>query len=109
MAKISIIVRENKKKKLTKKYNFIRFFFKKKINKIELSKKLSKKMKRSEIHKKLRTVRNFPRNSSFTRLTNRCSITGRPRSCYKYFRQSRHFLIENFNLCLLPGTKKSNW
>nr|YP_010437771.1 ribosomal protein S14 [Hydnora arabica]USN93619.1 ribosomal protein S14 [Hydnora arabica] len=109
MAKISKIVHENKKEKLKKKYNFIRFFLKRKINKIILSKKLSKKMKKNEIYKNLRTVRDFPRNSSVTRLTNRCSITGRPRSCYKYFKQSRHFLIENFNLCLLPGTKKSTW
>nr|YP_010428187.1 ribosomal protein S14 [Hydnora esculenta]USN93636.1 ribosomal protein S14 [Hydnora esculenta] len=100
MAKKSIIRRENKKQNLEKKYYLARKFLNKKIQKeISLQEK-------NILYKKLE---DFPRNSLHIRLRNRCLLTGRSRSCYRDFGQSRHILYEKFNLCLLPGTKKSNW
>nr|YP_010432005.1 ribosomal protein S14 [Hydnora africana]USN93597.1 ribosomal protein S14 [Hydnora africana] len=102
MTKKSIIVRENKKKKLEKKYYLTHSILKNQIKK----NKLSKPKKINKIKNKFKTL---PRNSSAVRLQKRCLVTGRSRSYYRYFGQSRHSLYKNFNLCLLPGTKKSNW
>nr|YP_010428199.1 ribosomal protein S14 [Hydnora longicollis]USN93648.1 ribosomal protein S14 [Hydnora longicollis] len=102
MTKKSIIVRENKKKKLENKYYLTYSILKNQIKK----NKLSKSKKINQIKNKLKTL---PRNSLAVRLRKRCLVTGRPRSYYRDFGQSRHFLYKKFNLCLLPGTKKSNW
>lgn len=51
----------------------------------------------------------LPRNSSRTRLRNRCEVTGRPRGYYRKFRMSRLALRELGSIGLIPGLVKSSW
>ena len=51
----------------------------------------------------------LPRNSSPTRIRNRCSITGRPRVVYRKFKLSRLALRELASSGALPGVVKSSW
>lgn len=51
----------------------------------------------------------MPRDSSPTRVRNRCIETGRPRGNYKRFNLSRIKLLEYFYLGLIPGLRKSSW
>ncbi|MED6212211.1 hypothetical protein PIB30_081041, partial [Stylosanthes scabra] len=51
----------------------------------------------------------LPRNSSFTRVRNRCIYTGRPRSVYEFFRMSRIVFRELASQGSLMGIKKSSW
>ncbi len=51
----------------------------------------------------------LPRNSSATRIRNRCEITGRPRGFYRKHRLSRIALRELGSKGLIPGLVKSSW
>ena len=51
----------------------------------------------------------MPRNSSATRIRNRCELTGRPRSVYRKFKLSRVALRELASQGALPGVVKSSW
>ncbi|KAG2672345.1 hypothetical protein I3760_13G035700 [Carya illinoinensis] len=51
----------------------------------------------------------LPRNSSFTRLRNRCIFTGRPRGVYQFFRMSRIVFRELASRGALNGVKKASW
>ena len=51
----------------------------------------------------------MPRNSSKTRIRNRCEITGRPRGFYRRFKISRVALRELSSRGLIPGVVKSSW
>jgi small subunit ribosomal protein S14 len=51
----------------------------------------------------------LPRNSSATRVRNRCEITGRPRAYYRKLGMSRIALRELGSKGLIPGLVKSSW
>ncbi len=51
----------------------------------------------------------LPRNSSPTRIRNRCEITGRPRGFYRKLKMSRIALREMGNDGKVPGMVKSSW
>jgi len=51
----------------------------------------------------------LPRNSSETRVRNRCSVTGRPRGYYRKFKLSRIALREFASSGQIPGMVKSSW
>jgi small subunit ribosomal protein S14 len=51
----------------------------------------------------------MPRNSSATRIRNRCEITGRSRSVYRKNKLSRIALRELGSKGLVPGLVKSSW
>jgi small subunit ribosomal protein S14 len=51
----------------------------------------------------------MPRNSSATRIRNRCEITGRPRSVYRKNKMSRIAMREYGSKGLIPGLVKSSW
>jgi small subunit ribosomal protein S14 len=51
----------------------------------------------------------LPRNSSKTRIRNRCEITGRPRAYYRKLGMSRIALRELGSKGLIPGLVKSSW
>lgn len=51
----------------------------------------------------------MPRNSSETRLRNRCNLTGRPRAYYRRFGLSRIALRELGSTGQIPGLVKSSW
>jgi small subunit ribosomal protein S14 len=100
MAKKSMIEREKKRIKLHKKYALKRISL---LKKYENAESFNSKL---EIHSKLQKL---PRNSSKTRIRNRCWKTGRPRGVFKDFGLSRHVFREMAHQCLLPGVTKSSW
>ncbi|HEX7969325.1 MAG TPA: 30S ribosomal protein S14 [Stellaceae bacterium] len=51
----------------------------------------------------------MPRNSSSTRIRNRCALTGRPRGYYRKFKLSRIALRELASAGQIPGMVKSSW
>ena len=51
----------------------------------------------------------LPRNSSRTRIRNRCELTGRPRSVYRKTKLSRIAMRELGSKGLVPGLVKSSW
>jgi small subunit ribosomal protein S14 len=100
MAKKSMLQRELKRKKLVHKYAKKRKELLALFNKVEsLDDKL---MISSKIQK-------LPRNSSSTRVRNRCWRTGRPRGYFRFFGLSRNSLREMAHQGLIPGLTKSSW
>ena len=51
----------------------------------------------------------MPRNSSPTRIRNRCELTGRPRAFYRKMKMSRIALRELGSRGQIPGLVKSSW
>jgi small subunit ribosomal protein S14 len=51
----------------------------------------------------------LPRNSSATRIRNRCDLTGRPRGYYRKLKMSRIALRELGSAGQIPGLVKSSW
>nr|AKI85093.1 ribosomal protein S14 [Geranium maderense] len=51
----------------------------------------------------------LPRNSSFTRIRNRCIFSGRPRGVYRKFRMSRIIFRELASNGELLGVTKASW
>ena len=51
----------------------------------------------------------LPRNSSKTRIRNRCEVTGRPRAFYRKLKMSRIALREQGAKGMIPGLVKSSW
>ena len=98
-----------KKDNLEKKINNINFL-KKKVN-FESKKNIikEKNLKNFVILKKNKENKLLPRNSSITRVKNRCILTGRGRGIYSFFKLSRIKLREMAHMGLLPGITKSSW
>ena len=100
MAKKSMNEREKKRSKLFTKYklkreNLLKHYYEAKTFSLKI-----------ELHSKLQKL---PRNSSKTRIRNRCWKTGRPRGVFRDFGLSRHVVREMAHQCLLPGVTKSSW
>jgi small subunit ribosomal protein S14 len=51
----------------------------------------------------------LPRNSSKTRIRNRCELSGRPRATYRKLKLSRIALRELGSKGMVPGLVKSSW
>ena len=51
----------------------------------------------------------LPRNSSKTRIRNRCELTGRSRGFYRKLKLCRNQLRELASQGLIPGMTKSSW
>lgn len=100
MAKKSMIERDKKRIKLNQKYALKRTNL---LNKYRAEENFNMKL---EIHSQLQKL---PRNSSKTRIRNRCWKTGRPRGVFRDFGLSRHVVREMAHRCLLPGVRKSSW
>jgi small subunit ribosomal protein S14 len=101
MAKKSSIEKNNRRRKLTKQLSGKRSRLK------EIAQDKSKPMEeRFEASLKLAEL---PRNSSATRVRNRCEMTGRPRAFYRKHRISRIALRDLGNKGLIPGLVKSSW
>ena len=54
-------------------------------------------------------MRKLPRDSSPTRIRNRCAMTGRPRAYLRQFGLSRITFREMALAGLIPGVTKSSW
>lgn len=51
----------------------------------------------------------LPKNASYVRLHNRCSLTGRPKGYMRQFGISRIQFREMASQGLIPGVKKASW
>jgi small subunit ribosomal protein S14 len=101
MAKKSSIEKNDLRRKLAKQYSGRRTKLKAIAN--DESKPLEE---RFQARLKLAEL---PRNSSPTRIRNRCEVTGRPRGVYRKLKMSRIALRELGSLGLIPGLVKSSW
>lgn len=101
MAKKSSIARNNKRKRLVSKY-----MAKRKELKAILS---NPNVTDEAFYTAQRQLTLLPRNSSPTRVRNRCSITGRPRAYIRKFGLSRITFRELASWGQIPGITKSSW
>ncbi|MBP7000772.1 30S ribosomal protein S14 [Amaricoccus sp.] len=101
MAKTSMIERQKKREALVAKYAAKREALK------AIARDDSKS--REERFKATLALAKLPRNSSATRLHNRCEVTGRPRAYYRKLRMSRIALRDLASAGQIPGMVKSSW
>ena len=101
MAKKSMIAREVKREKLVKQYAAKRAALKTIIN--------DKEKPVEERFKATLELAKLPRNSSATRLHNRCQLTGRPHAYYRKLKISRIALRDLGSNGEIPGMVKSSW
>ena len=101
MAKKSSIEKNNRRKKLAKKYSGRRS----RLKAIAMDK--TKPME--ERFAATLKMAELPRNASATRIRNRCEITGRPRAFYRKHKLSRIALRDLGSKGLIPGLVKSSW
>ena len=95
-----MIEREKKRIHLTKKYASKRTNL---LHQYQNEKNFNLKL---QLHS---NIQKLPRNSSQTRIRNRCWKTGRSRGFFRDFGLSRHVFREMAHQCLLPGVTKSSW
>ena len=101
MAKMSAVNKNNKRIKLSDKLFKKRQMLKKII--------MDKKLPLEERFKAQQKLSKLPRNSSKTRVMNRCQITGRPHGVYRKLKISRIALRQLGLQGKIPGLVKSSW
>jgi small subunit ribosomal protein S14 len=101
MAKKSAVEKNERRRKLAKKYASRRA----RLKAIARNKTLPMEDRFAAALK----LAELPRNSSPTRIRNRCEVTGRPRGYYRKLRMSRIALRELGSKSLIPGLVKSSW
>jgi small subunit ribosomal protein S14 len=101
MAKTSSIEKNKRRRKMTKQFAARRKALKAIVQdkKLPVEERFAATLKLAEL----------PRNSSATRIRNRCELTGRPRAYYRKHRLSRIALRELGSKGLIPGLVKSSW
>ena len=101
MAKTSSVEKNNRRRRLAAQYAAKRKRLKDIASDLKLpaEERFAARLKLAEL----------PRNSSPTRIRNRCEITGRPRAVYRKFKLSRLALRELASSGALPGVVKSSW
>jgi small subunit ribosomal protein S14 len=101
MAKKSIIAREVKRQKLVLKY----------MKKRDELRSIMLSVSASDEDKQMADVQlqKMPRDSSASRLRNRCSLTGRPHGFYRKFGLGRNKLRESVMRGDVPGVTKASW
>ena len=101
MAKLSSVNKNEKRKRLVKKYagQYARLKAIAEDEAKDDDERLIARLKMAEI----------PRNANPTRVRNRCELTGRSRGYYRRFGLSRIMLRELANKGLIPGVTKSSW
>ncbi len=101
MAKLSSINKNNRRLKISNKF----YTKRKKLKKIIMDKKISLE----ERFKAQMKLSSLPRNSSRTRVRNRCQITGRPHGVYRKLKISRIALRKLGLEGKIPGMIKASW
>ena len=101
MAKRNMINREHKRIALVAKYAKKRKALKETINSVTASPE--------EKFAAVEALQKLPRDSSPSRVRNRCRITGRSRGVYKKFGLARHKLREAAMRGEVPGLTKASW
>jgi small subunit ribosomal protein S14 len=101
MAKTSSIEKNKRRRRMTAQYADKRADLKAitKSKKVGMDERFAAQIKLAEL----------PRNSSKTRIRNRCELTGRSRGFYRKLRLCRNQLRELASQGLIPGMTKSSW
>jgi small subunit ribosomal protein S14 len=101
MAKKSSVEKNNRRRRMAKKFAGRRSRLKAIVMDKEkpMEERFAASLKLAEV----------PRNSSKTRIHNRCELTGRPRGVFTKFKLSRIALRELGSKGLIPGLVKSSW
>ena len=101
MAKKSSIEKNNRRRRMAKQY----------LNRRAKLKAIAQDKKRPMEERFAATLKlaELPRNSSRTRIRNRCEMTGRPRGFYRKHKLSRIALRDLGSKGLIPGLLKSSW
>lgn len=89
MAKTSVVERQKKREKMVRKYR--------------------QKRERLKAEGKWDALQDLPKNSSPTRLNNRCFVCGRSGGYMRDFGLCRHHFRELANEGKIPGVRKSSW
>ena len=101
MPKTSAIERNKKRQRLTEKHA---------AKRAELKAILANPATTDvEFYAAQKKLQKLPRNSSKTRIRNRCSLSGRPRGFHRRFGVSRITLRELAHAGKIPGLTKSSW
>lgn len=101
MAKTSSVEKDKKRRQMVQRFASKRAELKKLI--MDQSKPIEERF-RAQLE-----LAALPRNSSKTRIRNRCEVTGRPRGYYRKLKMSRIALRDLGNNGLIPGLVKSSW
>ena len=101
MAKVAMVERDRKRQRLAAKYAEKRAKLKAIANDESLS--------TEERFKARLKLSKLPRNSSPTRITNRCQVSGRPRAYHRKLKMSRIALRDLASQGEIPGMVKSSW
>ena len=101
MAKTSSVEKNNRRRRLVKQFASKRAKLKAIAGdkKKPMEERFAARLKLAEL----------PRNSSKTRIRNRCELTGRARGYYRKLKVSRMALRELSSQGLIPGMVKSSW
>ncbi len=101
MAKKAMVERERKRQRLVEKFAAKRAKLKEIAANTELpmEERFKARLKLAEL----------PRNSSETRLHNRCQLSGRPKAYYRKLKVSRIALRDLASFGQIPGMVKSSW
>ena len=101
MAKTSSVEKNNRRRALTDQYAAKRKALKAII--MDQSKPIEERFKATA------KLASLPRNSSATRMHNRCQLTGRPHAVYRKLKLSRIMLRDLASFGQIPGMVKSSW
>jgi small subunit ribosomal protein S14 len=101
MAKLSAIMKNNRRVKMAKHYEPIRRKLREQVADMSLpeEERLAAGIK----------LQKLPRNGSKIRVRNRCVLTGRPRGNFQKFGLSRMKFRELAHAGLIPGVTKASW
>ncbi|MGZ5861668.1 MAG: 30S ribosomal protein S14 [Methyloceanibacter sp.] len=101
MAKTSMVERNNKRRRLAQKFKGRRTRLKAIAadRQLPAEERFAARLKLAEL----------PRNSSPSRVRNRCTLTGRPRGFYRKLQMSRIALRDLASQGQIPGMTKSSW
>jgi small subunit ribosomal protein S14 len=101
MAKTSSIEKDQRRRKLVKKFSGRRERLK------AIARDKTKPME--ERFAATLKLAELPRNSSPSRIHNRCEVSGRPKAFYRKLKMSRIALRDLGSKGLIPGLLKSSW
>ena len=101
MARLSAVIKNNKRAKLASKVG---------PKAAELRKKaIDEKLSETEREAARAKLQKLPRNGNPNRVRNRCALTGRSRGVYRDFKLCRNKFRELALQGLIPGVTKASW
>lgn len=101
MAKTSKLAKNAERKEIVQRYAAKRATLKAVI--------LNPKSTDDEKREAVNALARLPRNSSATRIRNRCNMSGRPRGFLRHFGLSRIALRDMALNGFIPGVRKASW